>query len=267
MSYGRCFPGTKCDLMTNGSAMQDQEIQCDIADGVAVVTLNAPERRNGLTPAMARQLIECFDRIDEAPAVAVTIIRGAGGSFCAGGDIATLQRAGQDPAADSSFEEMGVIYNSFLRLRQLSTPSIAAVRGSAVGAGLNLMLAADLRIVSTTARLMSGFLRRSLHPGGGHFVMLSQLAGREAAAAMALFGVEITGKRAFELGLAWEAVDDLAVDDRALEIARLAAIDPALIKLAATCFRTEVDASHLPLAVANQAERSNQMWSLRRAAG
>jgi enoyl-CoA hydratase/carnithine racemase len=79
--------------------------------------------------------------------------------------------------------------------------------------------------------------------------------------------VEISGQRAFELGLAWEAIDDLAVDDRALEIARQAAIDPALIKLAATCFRTEVDASHLPLAVANQAERSNQMWSLRRAAG
>lgn len=247
--------------------MHDQEIQCDIADGVAVVTLNAPERRNGLTPAMARQLIDCFDRIDETPAVAVTIIRGAGGAFCAGGDIATLQRAGHDPAADASFAEMGVIYDSFLRLRRLSTPSIAAVRGSAVGAGLNLMLAADLRIVSTTARLMSGFLRRSLHPGGGHFVMLSQLAGREAAAAMALFGAEISGKRAFELGLAWEAVDDLAVDDRAREIARLAAMDPELIKVATTCFRAEVDASQLPLAVANQAERSNQMWSLRRAAG
>ena len=137
------------------------------------------------------------------------------------------------------------------------------------------LLSRLLRLLSSLLdflRLLECFLRRLLRLlhsllGGLLSLLLSQLAGREAAAAMALFGAEISGKRAFELGLAWEAVDDLAVDDRAREIARLAARDPELIKVATTCFRAEVDASQLPLAVANQAERSNQMWSLRRAAG
>jgi enoyl-CoA hydratase len=92
-------------------------------------------------------------------------------------------------------------------LGQVRVPTIAAVRGSAVGAGMNMLLAADLRIVATDVRLICGFLKRGLHPGGGHFVILSRLIGREAAAAMALFGEEINGPRAVELGLAWQAVE------------------------------------------------------------
>jgi enoyl-CoA hydratase len=70
--------------------------------------------------------------------------------------------------------------------------------------------------VARDARLICGFLKRVLHPGGGHFVILSRLIGREAAAAMALFGEEVDGDEAVELGLAWESVHDAAVEDRAL---------------------------------------------------
>ena len=98
---------------------------------------------------------------------------------------------------------MGTIYDSFYRLGQVRVPTVAAVRGSAVGAGMNMLLAADLRIVAQDARLLCGFLKRGMHPGGGHFVILSRLIGREAAAAMALFGEEINGDKAVELGLAW----------------------------------------------------------------
>ncbi len=115
---------------------------------------------------------------------------------------------------------MGRIYDSFYRLGQVKVPTIAAVRGSAVGAGMNMLLAADLRIVANNARLLAGFLKRGLHPGGGHFVILSRLISREAAAAMALFGEEIDGTKAVELGLAWESVDDAAVEDRAPRVGR-----------------------------------------------
>src|SRR5215212_4156350 len=170
------------------------------------------------------------------------VIRAVGRSFCAGGDIATLTSAGKDPAAPEAYEGMGKIYDSFYRLGQVNVPTIAAVRGSAVGAGMNMLLAADLRVIARDARLICGFLKRGLHPGGGHFVILSRLIGREAAAAMAIFGEEINGDRARELGLAWESLNDEAVEGRALELAARVAADPALARVAAS-----TDVVHAPL--------------------
>jgi len=159
---------------------------------------------------------------------------------------------------------MGAIYDCFYRLGQVEVPTIAAVRGSAVGAGMNMLLAADLRIVARDVRLICGFLKRGLHPGGGHFVLLSRLVGREAAAAMALFGEQVDGERAVQLGLAWETVDDAAVEDRAMELAARVAADPALARAAVGSFRIETGPPHVSWAVATQFERPVQMWSMRR---
>ncbi|MGY1915878.1 enoyl-CoA hydratase/isomerase family protein [Blastococcus sp. SYSU DS0973] len=75
------------------------EVQLEVDDGVAIVTLNAPDRRNALTPGMADELIATFDEVDAKPEVGALVIRGVGKSFCAGGDVATLTSAGKDPAA------------------------------------------------------------------------------------------------------------------------------------------------------------------------
>jgi enoyl-CoA hydratase len=242
------------------------EVQLDVDGSVAVVTLNAPQRRNALTPAMAGELIAAFDEVDARTDVGALVVRGVGRSFCAGGDVQTLTDAGRDPAAPDSYAGMGAIYDSFYRLGQVKAPTIAAVRGSAVGAGMNMLLAADLRIVARDVRLICGFLKRGLHPGGGHFVILSRLVGREAAAAMALFGEEVDGERAVRLGLAWEAVDDAAVEDRALELAGRVAKDPALARATVGSFRTETGPPHVSWEVATQFERPAQMWSIRRSA-
>jgi enoyl-CoA hydratase/carnithine racemase len=242
------------------------EVLLEVDGGVAIVTLNAPDRRNALTPGMASELIGVFDEVDGRPDVGALVIRAVGKSFCAGGDIKTLNDAGLDPAAPENYEGMGKIYDSFYRLGQVGVPTIAAVRGSAVGAGMNMLLAADLRIVASDARLICGFLKRGLHPGGGHFVILSRLIGREAAAAMALFGEEINGSRAVELGLAWESVDDAAVEDRALELAKRVAADPELARAAVGNFRKEVVNGAVGWDVAMQYERPAQMWSMRRSA-
>ena len=238
----------------------------DVTDGVAVVTLNAPQRRNALTPGMAAELIAVFDEVDARDEVGALVVRGVGKSFCAGGDVQTLTDAGRDPAAPEAYAGMGAIYDSFYRLGQVQVPTIAAVRGSAVGAGMNMLLAADLRIVARDARLICGFLKRGLHPGGGHFVILSRLVGREAAAAMALFGEEVDGERAVRLGLAWETLDDAAVEDRALELAARVAQDPALARVAVGNFRKETGPPHVSWEVATQFERPAQMWSMRRSA-
>jgi len=240
------------------------EVLLDYDGAVAVVTLNAPDRRNALTPAMADELIATFDEVDGRSDVGALVVRAVGKSFCAGGDIATLIFFCNDTATPENYEGMGKIYDSFYRLGQVRVPTIAAVRGSAVGAGMNMLLAADLRIVATDARLICGFLKRGLHPGGGHFVILSRLIGREAAAAMALFGEEVNGTRAVELGLAWESVDDAAVEDRALELARRVAADPELARAAVGNFRKEVVDGAVSWEVATQFERPAQMWSMRR---
>ena len=242
------------------------EVLLEVDGAVAVVTLNAPDRRNALTPGMAGELIGLFDEVDARPEIGALVVRAVGKSFCAGGDIGTLTAAGKDPAAPEAYEGMSAIYDSFHRLGQVRVPTVAAVRGSAVGAGMNMLLATDLRIVARDARLLCGFLKRGMHPGGGHFVILSRLIGREAAAAMALFGEEIDGSRAVELGLAWESVDDDAVESRALELAARIAADPSLARMAVANFRREVVDGAVGWDVAMQYERPAQMWSMRRSA-
>src|SRR3712207_2361961 len=160
--------------MTRGSRMSGSsgEVLLEVTDGVAVVTLNAPQRRNALTPAMATELIATFDEVDARQDVGALVVRAEGKSFCAGGDVQTLADAGRDPAAPDAYAGMSAIYDSFYRLGQVKVPTIAAVRGSAVGAGMNMLLATDLRIVAKDARLLAGFLKRGMHPGGGHFVIL-----------------------------------------------------------------------------------------------
>jgi enoyl-CoA hydratase len=239
------------------------EILFEVDGGVALVTLNAPDRRNALTPDMARELVATFDEVDARPEVGALVLKAVGRSFCAGGDIATLTAAGKDPAESQAYEGMSAIYESFARLGRVKVPTVAAVRGSVVGAGMNMLLAADLRIVARDARLLSGFLKRGLHPGGGHFLILSRLIGREAAAAMALFGEEVDGERAYELGLAWNAVDDADVEARALELASRVAADPALARVAVGNFRLEA-ATPVSWEMATQFERPSQMWSMRR---
>ena len=243
------------------------EVLLEVEDGVAVVTLNAPDRRNALTPGMAAEFIGVLDEVDGRAEVGSLVLRAVGKSFCAGGDIKTLTDAGRDPAASSAYDGMSAIYNSFYRLGQVRVPTVAAVRGSAVGAGMNMLLAADLRIIARDARLICGFLKRGLHPGGGHFVILSRLVGREAAAAIALFGEEINGDKAVQLGLAWESVDDAAVEGRALELAARVAADPELARVAVGNFRKEVVNGAVGWDVAMQYERPAQMWSMRRSAG
>ena len=240
------------------------EIEFELEQGVATITLSAPDRRNALTPDMAEDLIAAFDRADADASVGAVVVRGAGGSFCAGAHLVTLGAAGADPASPEAYDALGVIYASFARLGTLSVPSISAVQGAAVGAGLNLALATDLRIVARDAKLRSGFLKLGIHPGGGHFVLANRTGGREAAAAMGLFGDTINGERAVELGMAWDAVEAQDVDARANGLARAVAADPELARAAVRTFRLETGPPGVSWEVGVQAERAVQMWSLRR---
>jgi enoyl-CoA hydratase len=239
-------------------------IQLDVDEGVATITIDSPATRNALNPELSRELADVCERVDGDSTVGAAVICGAGGTFCSGAERDLLSRNGEDPADPERYAEIGAIYDAFVRVGKLTVPTVAAARGAAVGAGVNLLLATDLRVVATDARIIAGFTRIGIHPGGGHFALLARLVGLEAAAAIGVFGEEISGARAAELGMAWAAVDADQVEETAHRLAAAAAKDPELARRVVGSMRRELGPPGVPRDVAVDFERGSQMWSLRR---
>ena len=185
---------------------------------VAVVTLNDPDRRNSLTGPMVDEIVETFDALEADDGVGAVVVTGAGKGFCAGADLGNL--GGQSGPGFRS------IYEGFLRVGRSTLPTLAAVNGAAVGAGMNLALACDLRVAGRSGRFDCRFLDLGLHPGGGHTWMLRDAVGKANAAAMVLFGQILDGETAERYGLAWRCFDDGSLVDGAVEIAARAASGP-----------------------------------------
>lgn len=237
------------------------EVLLELKEHVAVITLNAPERRNAINPEMTRLLVSIIEQVDANRDIGAAVIQGAGTSFCAGADRRVLAARGDNPNRLAP-DDPGEGYQAFMRVGEMKVPTVAAVRGYAVGAGVNLAFATDLRIVAEDAVLRSGFLRIGIHPGGGHFVLVGRTAGREAASAMGLFGQDLSGRRAAELGAAWEAVPSEQVEARALELAQTAGADPELARATVKSMHLELGPPAASWAAAVEMERATQSWSL-----
>ncbi len=246
--------------------MMMSEISYTVDEGIATIRLAAPERRNALSVEMSRELIDAARTAESDAQVGAVIVSG-GEHFCAGAVRSVLAETGRDPVEDAAYRNLETVYAAFTTIGSIDLPTIAAVRGAAVGAGLNLALATDLRVVSRTARLLPGFAQIGIHPGGGHLSLLHRVAGREAAAAMGLFGEEVDGERAVDLGIAWSAHEDGQVEGAARVMAARAAADPQLARRLVRNFRRETAPGGVPWDVAVELERSAQMWSLRRKHG
>lgn len=189
-------------------------------DGVAVLTLNVPDRRNSLTLPISARLAELVAECEADGNVSALVVTGTPPAFCAGADLTALGEARE--------EGLRAIYAGFLAVARCSLPTIAAVGGAAVGAGLNLALAADVRLVGPRARFDARFLQLGIHPGGGMTWMLQRLVGPQTAVAMTLFGEILDGAAAVRAGLALRAVDGdhEALVDAAVELAGPAAAAP-----------------------------------------
>jgi enoyl-CoA hydratase len=129
---------------------------------------------------------------------------------------------------------------------------------------MNLLLAADVRIVADNARLLSGFFRIGTHPGGGHMMLMAESSTLDAACAMAVFGEEIDGRRAQQLGLAWASLPEDQVEDKAMAMARYAARDPELARTIVRTLRMTAGQKEARWGGALQAERAAQIWAMRR---
>lgn len=195
-----------------------QLVLTDIADGVATLTLNNPEARNTLTAPMVAEILTAMDAIEADPTVGAVVVTGAGPAFCAGADLGNLKEATR--------ESLTNIYEGFLRIARSPLPTVAAVNGAAVGAGMNLALGCDVRIVAERAKFDTRFLQIGLHPGGGHTWMLRRIVGPQAALAAVVFGQVWDGAEAVRVGLAYECVPDDQLATRAHEFARGAVSAP-----------------------------------------
>jgi enoyl-CoA hydratase len=193
-------------------------VNYEIRDGVATVTLNDPKRRNALSTSLADAIKATFAELESSGEARAVVLTGAPPAFSAGADLNDLENA--------TPESLQRIYDGFLSVARFPLLTVAAVNGPAVGAGLNLALACDVRIAGESARFESRFLEIALHPGGGHTWMLRQLLGPQATNAMVLCGEALDGEQAAARGLAWSCVDDDALLDEAVRLAARAAGAP-----------------------------------------
>ncbi|GAA2555779.1 enoyl-CoA hydratase [Mycolicibacterium diernhoferi] len=172
----------------------------DVADRVATVTVNDPDRRNAVTAEISAGLRAAIEAAEADTGIHAVIVTGAGKAFCAGADLTALGEAAEDG--------LRVIYDGFLAVANCTLPTIAAVNGAAVGAGLNLALAADVRIAGPAALFDPRFQKLGIHPGGGATWMLQRGVGPQVARAALLFGKRFDADEAVRHGLALEVADD-----------------------------------------------------------
>ena len=191
----------------------------EVADRVAVVTLNDPDRRNVVSHALNAELAAAMDDLESRDDVGALVVTGAGKAFCAGADLDDLSGA-------SSPEELEAIYAGFLRVADSPLPTVAAVNGPAVGAGMNMALACDVIVAGASARFDTRFMQIGIHPGGGHTWRLRRITDHQTAMALVVFGQVVDGARAAEIGLAWSCVADGDLLDAARGVAAGAAAAP-----------------------------------------
>jgi len=212
----------------------------DVRDRIAVITVNDPERRNAVTDAMSGQLRDAVGTAESDSGVHAVVVTGAGKAFCAGADLSALGAAARDG--------LERIYAGFMAVGRCSLPTIAAVNGAAVGAGMNLALAADVRIAGPAAVFDPRFQKLGIHPGGGATWMLQRAVGPQVARAALLFGMRFDADAALRYGLALAVADDPVA--AALELAAGPAAAPREVVLAtkasmrATAIPGFVDTEH-----------------------
>jgi enoyl-CoA hydratase len=225
----------------------------EIRDRVATLTLNDPEKRNAINPAMVDAIAETFDALEADEGVGAVVVTGAPPAFCAGADLSHL--------GASREEGLRHIYEAFLRLSRSTLPTLAAVNGAAVGAGLNMALSCDVRLAAEGARFDTRFLQLGIHPGGGYTWMLRRIAGVQATMAAGVFGDVLDGREAERVGMVWRCVPDDELLDAAHAMAAKAASAPR--ELAMRLKRTIGDMADIhDHQAAVERELTDQLWSM-----
>jgi 2-(1,2-epoxy-1,2-dihydrophenyl)acetyl-CoA isomerase len=206
--------------------MSEQSILLSVADGVAEITLNRPERLNSFTASMHAALRAALARARADSAVRALLLTGAGRGFCAGQDLDDVVDpiTGQAGGVVATIEEN---YNPLINaLQEAPWPVVCAVNGVAAGAGANIALACDLVIAARSASFIQAFVKIGLVPDAGGSYFLPRLVGTARAVGMAMTGDRVGADDAQAWGLIWKVVDDAELMPHARALARHLAAQP-----------------------------------------
>jgi 2-(1,2-epoxy-1,2-dihydrophenyl)acetyl-CoA isomerase len=199
--------------------MTYESIQFTIDNGIAVLTLNRPDRLNSFTQAMHREVRDALDRLQADKTARVLVLTGAGRGFCAGQDLndRAVEPGGSGVDLGESVEKF---YAPLVKtLRTLPMPVICAVNGVAAGAGANLALACDIVLAAKSASFIEAFCKLGLIPDTGGTWVLPRLIGPARAMGLALLGDKLPAEKAEEWGLIWRCVPDEALMGEAMAMA------------------------------------------------
>ncbi len=187
---------------------------------LAIITLNDPDRRNAMSQQMAAEFSAVVGQLRSDTAIRAVILTGAGSAFAAGGDLEMLRKkAALSPEENRKL--MLEFYDCFLGIQSLPCPTIAAVNGHAIGAGLCVALACDFRLVAHGAKLGFPFTRLGLHPGMGATHFLPRIIGHDAASDLLITGRTITADEAAKLGMFREVCSNEELMESARRLAEL----------------------------------------------
>jgi len=206
-------------------------IRYAVADGIATITLNRPDKLNSLVGAMALEVHRALDSAASDSAAKVLVLTGAGRAFCAGQDLADPAMS-PEPGSDSP-ADVGAVVDTFYsplvrRLRAMPKPVVCAVNGVAAGAGANIALACDIVIAVQTASFIQPFCKLGLVPDAGGTWLLPQLVGRARAVGLALLGDKLSAEQAAHWGLIWKCVASADFEAEVRSIAKSLAAGPTL---------------------------------------
>lgn len=200
------------------------EVLYEVADHVATITLNAPQRMNTISGAMLDELSDHLLEADRSREVRVIILTGAGRAFCAGLDLAAQMAGpkgslGNMGSLDSNPGEFDIRNAPPIVLHNIDTPTICALNGGAAGYGLDLALGCDIRIAAESAKLNPGFAKRGILPESGGTWLLPRMVGYAKAAEIAFTGRTLMAQEALELGIVNHVVADVDLITRSRELA------------------------------------------------
>jgi 2-(1,2-epoxy-1,2-dihydrophenyl)acetyl-CoA isomerase len=199
-----------------------------VKDGVAVLTLNRPDRLNAMSRPMLDALLEALPRLADDPAVGVVVLTGAGRGFCAGGDVKAMAEGNE--LGGQTMEEKAQALRARMEasrwLHEMPQPTIAMLRGPAAGAGLSLAMACDMRVASDTARLGTAFARVGYSGDFGGSYYLTQLVGTAKARELYFTADLLDAQQALGLGLVNRVVPDARLEEETMALASRLARGP-----------------------------------------
>ncbi|GAA1131025.1 enoyl-CoA hydratase/isomerase family protein [Nocardioides aquiterrae] len=214
------------------------------SEGVALLVLDNPDQRNAMSDQMTDSWVAAIDELAADRSVRAVVVTGEGSAFCSGGNTSWI--AGEpDATVDHLRTRMVAFYRAWLSIRRLEVPTIAAVNGPAIGAGLCLALACDLRYAASGARLGAPFVKLGMHAGMGGTYLLPNVVGEAHARDLLLTGRVVDADEALRLGLVSRVIEAASFREEVLATAAgIAATAPIASKLTTLALR---DGGHADL--------------------